>query len=297
MKAGITGAGGILGRTLVDINRSERPIEWVRFPGDIRRRADIDEWLGANPDLDALIHLAAVVPVREVEENLPNAVDVNVGGTCRLMEAVARRYESRAAPWVFLASTSHVYRSADMPLSEDSATCPISAYGLTKLQSEEWASWLADRYSIPLCVGRIFSSWSPLQKVPSFLPSGIQRIRSAPSDARIEMPGLHGTRDFLSAMDIAGVIRDLMEKRPEGTLNIASGIAVSLLEAASSVRDTLGRSDVEIVALNRDTCHLQADIRRLRAILPRAELSFSLHDFPVEFLAARSGTDEPEGRK
>ena len=68
------------------------------------------------------------MPLRQVESDLPRAVRTNVEGTCNVFDAVVKaKDEGRRRPWLFLASTSHVYESNVGLLSETSALGPMNA--------------------------------------------------------------------------------------------------------------------------------------------------------------------------
>ena len=63
MKIGITGYSGSLGKTLIKINKSNKI---YRFKGDIRKKSDIKNWF-KNKKIDAIFHLAAIVPIKIVK--------------------------------------------------------------------------------------------------------------------------------------------------------------------------------------------------------------------------------------
>ncbi len=127
----ITGCTGVLGRIIVKKLRL-RSARVSCFQGDIRCEDDVRAWIcGTNPQ--AVIHLAARVPVDVVEKAPLEAFDVNVGGTYNLLKVMT---EQRVSAWFFLASSSHVYKSADTPLRENDVLAPQNTYGETKLLAE-----------------------------------------------------------------------------------------------------------------------------------------------------------------
>jgi len=130
---GITGADGVLGRALCE---GLPQVRWYPFQGDIRDPGAVGAWLAGAGPLDAVFHLAAIVPTTAVEDAPDEAFRVNVGGTFAVLEAV-RRAGWPTAPWICVVSSSHVYRSSDAPLREDSPLEPISLYGKTKCDAEK----------------------------------------------------------------------------------------------------------------------------------------------------------------
>jgi len=263
VRIGITGGRGVLARSL---QTTWSEAEWISFPGDIRNLSEVMDWVQAAGPLNALIHCAAMVPTRKVEQQPHAAFQTNVAGTCNILEAVRLIPKGTSRPWVFVGSTSHVYATAQGHLSEDSPLVPVSLYGETKLQAETWGRIYETKYGVPVCIGRIFSYSSPLQPESYFIPSLISKISMAPDAAVLEIPGLHGTRDFSKAAQISNTIRFLFEKQYCGTINIGNGSAVKLLDLAHHIKNQLGRQDVEIRALDTGTAHLCADITKLREL-------------------------------
>jgi len=261
-RLGITGARGVLGRSLL---ASWPAASWHLYSGDIRNGEDVREWLATTPELDGVVHLAALVPTKAVEADPLRAFETNVAGTCNLLDALRGYGRVDRTPWLFHASTSHVYRSSDSPLGEDSPLEPFSLYGRTKLQAEEWCEIHRTRYGVPICLGRIFSYASPLQDSGYFIPATIRKIREAPPGAALEIPGLLGSRDFLSTGEISRAIGLLFESRAQGVFNIGSGLAQSLLEVVNRIRERLGREDVRIVPLEIGPSNLVADVSSLKA--------------------------------
>ena len=103
-KIGITGARGSLGRILIKQNPG---IKFICFKGDIRNRLKVKKWVLDN-EFDTIIHLAAIVPIKTVNQNKRKALQVNFDGTKYLVDAILKS----KIKWFFFASTSHVYRSS-----------------------------------------------------------------------------------------------------------------------------------------------------------------------------------------
>jgi len=97
--------------------------------GDFRHVENVAE---AMRDVDAVIHLGAIVgdPACSLDEDL--TIDINLSAT-RMVAELARR--SGVERFIF-ASTCSVYGACDGVLDERSRVKPISLYGDTKLASE-----------------------------------------------------------------------------------------------------------------------------------------------------------------
>ena len=62
IRIGITGRTGSLGREIV---KSKLGFNYSFFKGDIRNKNKIAKWIGSKK-FDAIIHLAAIVPIKVV---------------------------------------------------------------------------------------------------------------------------------------------------------------------------------------------------------------------------------------
>ena len=258
IRIGITGAGGVLGRS---VRRWWPGLECIPYDGDIRDVAALRRWVG-DGGFDAVFHFAAIVPLVRVEADPLAAFDVNVRGTWLMLEALR---ETRA--WVFVASSSHVYAPAPDPIAETATPAPLSLYGLTKLHAEQAATALAERFGIPLCVGRIFSFSGPGQSDLYLLPSLVARIRGGAPESTLPLRGAMSVRDFLTTRQIVSAIECLFRARAKGVFNIGTGQGTTVLDLANAVAKRLGRSDVGFEWEKQDrTESLVADATKLRQL-------------------------------
>ena len=146
MRVLITGGGGFVGLhaaqaalarghevVLTDIDAPRPPLAGLAnrcqsVKGDILEPGFIRPLV-----MDAVIHCAAVVGPIATRKQPQRAVDVNVGGTSRILEA-ARETGAR----VILLSTATLYgtRPDLKPLDEEAPADPVSLYDATKLMAE-----------------------------------------------------------------------------------------------------------------------------------------------------------------
>ena len=127
---GITGSTGSLGKVIL---KKFKRFKIKKFQGDIRNRKEVFNWISRNK-LRVIIHLAAVVPIKIVNQNKKKAQEVNFTGTKNIVDASIKNNVN----WFFFSSTSHVYRSSSKPIPEKSLKKPISFYGQTKLMAENY---------------------------------------------------------------------------------------------------------------------------------------------------------------
>jgi nucleoside-diphosphate-sugar epimerase len=237
MRIGLTGATGVLGQS---VQRDWPGVSWHAFRGDVRDAAAVRTW--ADTDLDAVLHLAAIVPVGRVTSDPGAAFEVNVRGTWNVLLALQGR-----GIWTFVASSSHVHG--------------VSLYGVTKRLAEAAALGLG-----PACVGRIFSFSSPTQDPSYLLPGLLRRIDAADRGSTLVVSGGHNVRDFLTTRKIVDAIRVLHEHRVTGVVDIGSGEGVSVLDVARRLAARKGREDLRIVTEDEERTVLVAEPSRLHEL-------------------------------
>lgn len=238
-KIGIFGATGVLGSYVQALNPD---LHFKKFIGDIRDRELVATFISESADCDAILHLAALVPKQIVENEPKLAVEVNVEGTLNILEGLKRL--GGGAPWLFYASTSHVYASSESPIAEDSKLDPYTYYGLTKLQGEEWCNTFRKQYGLKVGIGRIFSYSDSKQSDDYFLPAMFNKVHHALQGEILRIPGVNGKRDFLRVSQIDLAISKLMEKKFDGVVNIGTGHGTHLLSIIKEISELMGRSDL-----------------------------------------------------
>lgn len=238
----------------------ERGHEVSSFAGDICDLSALQAW-AVEAQAEAVLHFAAVVPTQTVQADPAHAFRINVGGTANLVSALA---VCERKPWLFYASSSHVYRPQSEPLREDAPVSPINPYGLSKRMGEQVVESSAGPAGLPWCVGRIFSFYHPDQ-TGSFLYPTLQR-RFATEDLTQPFP-LHGVddvRDLSLADDLVAAIVELTERQAAGIINIGSGRGTRIADFVQS----LAPMSLNITSASTGTpTSLVADTKKLRQIL------------------------------
>ena len=103
-RIGLTGSTGSLGKVILQDNKK---INFNCFKGDITNRTEVFDWINKN-DINVVLHLAAIVPIKEVNRNRVKAKKVNFYGTKNIVDACVEK----KIKWLFFSSTSHVYKSS-----------------------------------------------------------------------------------------------------------------------------------------------------------------------------------------
>ncbi|CTQ63114.1 GDP-6-deoxy-D-mannose reductase [Roseibium album] len=256
----LTGARGIVGGHLFHhLAQSANEFHVTRFYGDIRSKHDVRRCIADIGRIDVVINLAAKVEVKSTKERPDIAYFVNAGGVLNLLSELE---SSGQFPYFFQCSTSHVYAPSEGAIRETDRTGPVSVYGRTKLMAEAVTQDVCKANGLPFCIGRLFSIHDPNQTGSYLRPSIERRFRDEDLNEPFELHGANSVRDFLTAEDAARLIAELVYKRAEGIINIASGKGTKVRDFVQS----LCSQKLNIVHLGA-TDSLVADTRLLKSIV------------------------------
>ncbi|MFT5259565.1 MAG: nucleoside-diphosphate-sugar epimerase [Saprospiraceae bacterium] len=260
MQIAITGSSGVLGRQVLRLLDNNN-YSVTEFSGNVSSASDLNAWLSSR-SIDAIIHLAAMVATDEVKSNPQGALKINAIGTWNILNQAAMLPKK---PWVFIASTSHVYAGANKAISEDSVLNPISTYGETKLIAEHFANYFETNTDLSVCTGRIFSFFHDTQQEPFLFPSLRHKITQLGVGQVLKIHGGNNIRDMLPADKVAEYIVAIMRKKVTGIINIGSGKGTSIREFAQE----LAGPSITIDDANDDSSPttLIADTSRLDQVL------------------------------
>jgi UDP-glucose 4-epimerase len=254
--------------------------------GDIRK---IRETLADVRDVDGVFHLAAIASVAKSVSEPMKVHDVNVNGSLEVMNFCLEKGVKR----MVFASSAAVYGPLGKgAASEDLACAPASPYGASKLAIENYMSSYYNSYGLETVVLRIFNVYGAGQRINEY--SGVIAIFANSLLQQIP-PTIFGdgeqTRDFVSVRDVVQANR-LAITAPGASgqvFNIASGVAVSLLQLLNILRSLTGTKDVpQLFAPTRpgDIKFGRASIGKAREVLgydPRIRIEDGLVEV-VEYL-------------
>ena len=82
-RIGLTGSTGSLGKVILKNNKK---IKFKCYKGDITNRSQVFDWIRKN-NINIVLHLAAIVPIKEVNRNKAKAKKVNFVGTKNIVDA------------------------------------------------------------------------------------------------------------------------------------------------------------------------------------------------------------------
>ncbi len=226
--------------------------------GDVRNSDCLDR-VFAEHNIDAVIHFAGLKAVGESSQIPLEYYDVNVGGTIKLCQAMAK---AQVFHLVFSSSATVYGDSENVPFSEDQPTQkPTNPYGHSKLMVENILEDMVkadSRWSLALL--RYFN---PIGAHPSGLigedPNGIpNNLLPYISQVAIgKLPQLSvfgddyptkdgtGVRDYIHVVDLAdghlSALTYLMQHAGLHTWNLGTGVGYSVLDVIQAFENASGK--------------------------------------------------------
>jgi UDP-glucose 4-epimerase len=140
--------------------------------GDVADAATVEK---AMRGVNGVFHLAAIASVARSNEDWAGTHRVNVTGTVNVMNAARTAAKGKPVPVVYISSAAVFGDNQDVPLTEQSATRPLTAYGADKLGSELHGNVAWEVHRIPNVGFRFFNIYGPRQD-PSSPYSGVISI-------------------------------------------------------------------------------------------------------------------------
>lgn len=240
-----------------------------------------EDWMKAISDNEIIIHLAAETGTGQSMYEISKYVDVNIGGTAKLLEVLTN--EKHHVAKLILASSRAVYgegkfwcpdhhavypeerKDCDMkkgdyelkcpfcgktvevmPTDEDSLLHPSSVYGYTKKSQEELCMLVGKALQIPVIVFRFQNVYGPGQSLKNPY-TGILSIFSTQiknnHDLNIFEDGKE-TRDFVYIDDVTDAILSGIENKTSDNqiFNVGSGVKIDVLEVADTLKGKYGNN-------------------------------------------------------
>lgn len=241
--------------------------------GDV---SNFEDWKTALVGIDIVIHLAAETGTGQSMYEINKYVDVNIGGTAKLMEVITNeknqvkkvvvaasravygegKYHCNEHGVVYPVSREDKYMSQGdfevkcpicnqnvemLPTDEDSKLHPTSVYGHTKQSQEELCMIVGKSINLPVVAFRFQNVYGPGQSLKNpytgILSIFSTRIKNG-NDLNIFEDGLE-TRDFVYIDDVTDAIILGIEsdKANFQSFNVGSGEKTDVLTVANTLKE------------------------------------------------------------
>ena len=226
---------------------------------------------------DVIFHLAAIAFVPAAGDDPMRALDTNVTGAVRLVEAMRQhRASGTLDPSLLVIGSAEQYGrhdASDMPLTEGHDLRPRTFYAATKCAQEAFALAAARAEGLRVTATRSFNHSGRGQPPEFLLPALVRRALTARStpDASVAIGNTETVRDFLHVEDVVAAYISLVERGRSGEVyNVCSGEGATVGEIAAEVLSRAGvtgplrsepalRRSVDVPFLVGDNAKLRAD--------------------------------------
>ncbi len=188
----ITGGGGFIGTSMAR-NLVAKGLEVRLFDVDFTRHDQLCKKLGNCPKVEKVrgsvldttavcnaargceyvIHLAAMLGVKNTELKRIECLNINILGTVNVLEASVKEKVKK----ILLSSSSEIFGEVSgPPVKEDSPKNPMSIYAVTKLAGEEYFKAYEARYGLKYSIVRFFNVYGPGQVAQFVMPRFIKNV-------------------------------------------------------------------------------------------------------------------------
>jgi len=191
--------------------------------GDVRSLGAVRDALA---NVDAVVHLAAQVTIRDSFDRFYEDLDTNLMGTANLVRCI----DADRVRWFTLASSMAVYADAlrPDPISESYVTRPLSPYGVGKLAAEQICRQMLGQIGVPFTALRFFNTFGPGQTYTPYV--GVITIfitRLLRGEPLVIYGDGEQQRDFVHVDDLTKGVTASLDQSP-GTFNLGTGQGTSL---------------------------------------------------------------------
>ena len=268
MRALVTGAGGFVGKYLIDhlLANGDQVFGTTLFPATQELPISLEVCDVSNAEAcrkllveqrpDVIYHLAGISFVPEAEDDFTKALVANVVGTSNIFRT-AHLLDLKCK--IICISSAEVYgkiSAQDLPIKESTTLSPANNYSLSKAMAEMVAKRYGKLGRLSYVVMRPFNHIGPGQDsrfVASSFAQQLALITKKKIPAVISVGNLTAKRDFSDVKDIVRAYR-LAATRGEGVYNLASGRAISI----RSLLDMLIEISGQQVEIREDPGRLRA---------------------------------------
>lgn len=199
-------------------------------------RTNFDDLL---KDIDIVYHLVSTTVPTTSNQHVTQELMSNVITTSSLLDACVKCNVKKV---VFISSGGTVYgKEADCPLKEDTATNPITSYGVQKVTIEKLLYLYNHIYGLDYRVIRLANPYGPYQRPNGILGAVTTFTYKALMKDKIIVYGDGSVvRDFIYIDDaVKGIIKIAEGENKYKTFNLGCGYGISIKEVLKAISETL----------------------------------------------------------
>jgi len=233
-------------------------------------------------DVDAVIHLAALVSVPESIKDPALTYAINVNGTLNLLKASVDFGIKR---FVYASSCAVYGDTENLPIKEDYPPKPLSPYASSKLTAEDYVQKYNRNFGLETVCFRYFNVYGPRQIYSDYSGVITRFINRLTNGLPLVIFGDgEQTRDFVYVTDVAEAnILALKHAKAVGEIfNIGTGVGTTINRLASMLLELAGKNSLETVhsePREGDIRHSVADISKAKdklGFVPKVSLKDGL---------------------
>lgn len=268
MRVLITGAGGFVGKHLIEAISAQTDYEIFATALDEKEASNIDlpedhitliditdkdkvQTLFEKVKPEQIYHLAAQSSVGLSWKIPAVTLRVNIEGTLNILEAM--RCQDMSGNKILLIGSAEQYgkvTAADLPIGEEQAVVAGNPYAISKIAQEQLAAIYKDAYGMNVCIVRAFNHIGTGQR-PDFVISDwahqIVEIERGEKEPKLFVGNIKVRRDFTDVRDIVRAYMLIMEKGESGQIyNVGSGKSISLEELLQTMISLSKRQDIAV---------------------------------------------------
>lgn len=272
----VTGGLGFIGSHIVDalqetarkvvvydvLARNQEDENIVLVHGDV---FDSDKLVKVirGEEIDSVIHMVGLASIPDCKENPETSFRLNVASVHSILEAMRLCDVER----LVFPSTAAVYGATNGPkVDEKMVPSPTTVYGCHKLAAETLIRGYAENYKLNPTILRIFNVYGDLNKEQGVIS---QFLRKTLAGRPIIVWGGDQLRDFVFLSDVVKVfVKSLNGTASYGkTVNVGSGVGVSIKEIAEMIRQRFPDVKVLYRPPRKGEYSIYADVSRMRNLL------------------------------
>jgi len=226
---------------------------------------DFDELVDVMRDQDVskIVHMIGLASIPACEKSPDVSFKLNVSSVQNTLEAM-RITDTKH---LVFPSTAAVYGITNGPkLSELAEPKPTSVYGCHKLVAELLIQEYAENYGFDATILRLFNVYGDLEKEQGVISLFVRR---ALANKPLIIMGGEQLRDFVHLNDVVeAFVHSLNKDAAYGeTINVGSGVGVTIREVAEIVKQNFPKVEVKYESPSKKEYSIYADISKMKTLL------------------------------